>query len=157
MYMCVLCIYVCIMHVNMYVLRLFQYPTLVTFSWEHFKSSQGRSFSNSYFMRAVFSWNRGEHPQPDSIHIVRDIETLNAKWELSIKSLPLGFKKPCGKGGRKSVRAKEDGGHHQNQATSNNWAKFTRTQITEYHAQGLHGSATVWDLELEEVDICPHP
>lgn len=112
-------VYVCIMHLFMYYACKYVCPKIIPvpntgnlFLGTFFKSSQGRSFSNSYFMRAVFSWNR-EHPQPDSIHIVRDIETLNTKWELSIKSLPLGFKRPCGKGGRKSGRAKEDGGHHK--------------------------------------------
>lgn len=38
MYMYVLCSYVCIMHVYMYALRLFQYSTLATFSWEYFSN-----------------------------------------------------------------------------------------------------------------------
>lgn len=50
---------------------------------------------------------------------VGDLEPLSPKWDVSIKSLRLmeliiGLRKHCGKGGRKSVRAGEDGEYQGN-------------------------------------------
>jgi hypothetical protein len=36
---------------------------------------------------------------------VRDLETLSPKWDIAIKSLPLGLEEPHRRGGRKSVKA----------------------------------------------------
>jgi hypothetical protein len=36
--------------------------------------------------------NRYRDPQPDSIQRVRDLEVISPKWDVSIKSLPSGFR-----------------------------------------------------------------
>jgi hypothetical protein len=37
--------------------------------------------------------------------------TLIPKWDVSIKSLPLELRESCGRGDKKSVRGRGDGGH----------------------------------------------
>jgi hypothetical protein len=48
---------------------------------------------------------------------VRDLATLNPKWNVSIKSLSSWFREPYRRGGRKSVRARGDGEHQESKAT----------------------------------------
>jgi hypothetical protein len=40
-----------------------------------------------------------------------------SKWKISIKSLPAELRESWGRGGRKIVRAKGDGGHQENKAS----------------------------------------
>ena len=48
---------------------------------------------------------------------VRDLGTLNPKWDVFIKPLPSGFRElTMLREGRKCVRAREDGGHKENKA-----------------------------------------
>ena len=55
-----------------------------------------------------------ETPKSDNIQRVRDLKTLSPKMVVSIKSLPLGLREPFGRGDRKSLRARGDGGHQDN-------------------------------------------
>jgi hypothetical protein len=62
-------------------------------------------------------------PQPDITHIVRDC------WDtqLLIKSLPSGLREHNERGGRKSVRARGDGGHQAFKALCINMNKAHTT------------------------------
>lgn len=54
---------------------------------------------------------------------VRNLGTLNSKWDAFIKLLPSGFRESCERGGRKSVRVRGDGGHHENKALCINMSR----------------------------------
>ena len=55
-------------------------------------------------------------PQPDIMQRMRDLRTLHPKGDFSIKSLSSELREACGRGGRKSVRARGNRGHHENKA-----------------------------------------
>ena len=45
---------------------------------------------------AAADGNKYGDPQPDIVQPVGDLGILSPKWDVSIKSLPLGLRKPCG-------------------------------------------------------------
>jgi hypothetical protein len=53
-------------------------------------------------------------PQTDIIQKVRDLGTQSSKWDVSIKSFSSGLREPHRRGGKKSVRAKGNGGYQDN-------------------------------------------
>lgn len=75
---------------------------------------------------------------------MRDLRTLSPKWNISIKSLPARFRKPCGGEGRKSIRARGDGGHQEDMVL---WVNMTKahmsTQRQARNARGLLRSLQV--------------
>ena len=60
--------------------------------------------------------NKYRDPHPDNVQTVRELGTFSPGWEVSIKSLPSGIRELCGRGGRKNVQARGDGGHQRNKA-----------------------------------------
>jgi hypothetical protein len=58
--------------------------------------------------------NKYRDPQPDDIQRVRNFGALIPKLDVFIKSFPSGFRQPRGREGRKSVRARGEGGHQDN-------------------------------------------
>ena len=56
-----------------------------------------------------------DHSQTFS-QTVRDLRILSYKWDVSIKSIPSKLKGIGRREGRKSVRARGDGGHQENKA-----------------------------------------
>lgn len=52
--------------------------------------------------------NKYREPQADNMPRERNLETLNHKWNASIKSVPLELREHCGRGGIKSVGARGD-------------------------------------------------
>jgi hypothetical protein len=65
------------------------------------------------FLLQQMGTNTESYSQPDNVQTVRDLRTLSPKWNVFIKSLPLGFKKSFRKGGRRNVRAKSIDRRHQ--------------------------------------------
>lgn len=55
--------------------------------------------------------NKYRDPQPDNMQRVRNLVKLSPKWQSSIKPLCSGFREPCRREGRKSIRSREDDGH----------------------------------------------
>jgi hypothetical protein len=64
-------------------------------------------------IRESSSYSRWEQTQRDIMQKVRDLAILSPKWNSSIKSLSARLRKPCGRGNRKSIRARGDGGHKE--------------------------------------------
>ena len=91
----------------------------------------------------------------DIVKRIRDFRKHRSKWDDSIKSLFLGLRGLCGRGGGKSVRARGDGGQQISRPSRYNRASG-HVNSTKQHAQGLHGSAPDGVLELKEVDTSPH-
>jgi hypothetical protein len=85
----------------------------------------------------------------------RDLGTLSHKQDVSFK-IPF-LRAPARRGGRKSVKAKGDGGHQENKALYiNSINAHLNSQRLRQHAQGLHRSALDGVLELKgEMDTCP--
>ena len=57
--------------------------------------------------------NKYRDPRPDIMQRLRDLGTLWPKWDVSIKSLPSGFRELSEKGDRKSVRSGVDEEHQR--------------------------------------------
>jgi hypothetical protein len=49
---------------------------------------------------------------------------LSWKWDISVNSLPSVVREPHGRGYRKSVRARRDGGHQESKASAPTRAKL---------------------------------
>lgn len=77
---------------------------------------------------------------------MRDLGTLSPEQDISIKSLPARFKKPRGRGERKSIRARGDG-HQEDRVL---WVNMTKahmsTQRLAQHAGGLLRSVQVLSI-----------
>jgi hypothetical protein len=71
---------------------------------------------------------------------VGDLETFSPKWDVSIKSLPSGLREHCRKGGRKSVRAREEVEYQGNRHFGYNKADLYMNSETVQHTQGQHKS-----------------
>lgn len=61
---------------------------------------------------SVANGNKYRHPELDNVQKVKNLETIRTKWDVSIKSLPLGSGNSCQRGVRKSVRAGGNKGHY---------------------------------------------
>jgi hypothetical protein len=70
-----------------------------------------------------------------------DFGPHSRQWDVSIKSSLSELREPLGKGGRKNVGDRRDGGHQGNKALWDNWARLVWTQRPKQDAQGLHGPA----------------
>jgi hypothetical protein len=73
---------------------------------------------------------------------VRDLGTLSPKWDISIKSLPSGIRKPYRIEGGKSIRTRGDGGHSPKKQGSLNQHDQLSHEPTETEA-ACTGSAWV--------------
>lgn len=67
------------------------------------------------FIREAVNGNKYRDPELDTRWRVRELGTLGHTWGFSIKSLPSGLIEPCGRGGRRIVKARGDGGHQGNE------------------------------------------
>ena len=52
---------------------------------------------------------------------------LSPKWDITIKSLPLGFKEPLGRGGKKEYKSQRDGAHQENKVSKSTWSMLIWT------------------------------
>ena len=43
--------------------------------------------------------NKSRDTQSDNMQRVRDLGALSSKWDIAIKSFPMGLREPCGRGG----------------------------------------------------------
>lgn len=76
----------------------------------------------------------------DARHYVK----RKSKLMISIKLLSSELRKPCVRGGEKSIRAREDGGRQEKKSPLDQLRKeCMSSQRLEQQAQGLHGSASV--------------
>lgn len=119
-------------------------------------SSWSRSVLLSVILREPSSWSRRgqtQRPQPDNMQRGRDLQTLSCKSRVSIKSFPPGFREHCGRGGRKRVRGKGEGGHQGSKALYVNKINTrVNSQRPGQHAEDLHRSTPDRILELREVE-----
>ena len=82
---------------------------------------------------------RHRDPQSDNVQRARDLRALSPKWDVSVKTFPSELTERCGKGGRKSLRARQDKGHQGNKVLYINSVNARLdSQRLEQHAQDLH-------------------
>lgn len=62
--------------------------------------------------------NKDRDPRQRQMHWVRDVGTLSPKWNAAIRFLPTGQKEPCGRGGRRTLRARWGGRYEENKAST---------------------------------------
>jgi hypothetical protein len=91
-------------------------------------------------------WNKYRDPQPDMTQRVRDLGTLSSKWDVSIKSLPLGPRGLCGRGGRRRVRAR--GSEGQDEVLWINAVKVHMNAETEAACYGFQFSVFMGFLNV---------
>lgn len=94
---------------------------------------------------------------PDSMQRMCELGIRNPKRHVSVKSLPSELTECCRKGGRKTVRARGDGGHQGNGAfwTQQGWGTYELRDWVSMHT--VCGVCTNGVLELKGEDTCPIP
>lgn len=55
---------------------------------------------------SISDGNKCKDPSPVIIQRIRELGILSLKWDISKQSLPLGLRKPWGRGGWKPVRVR---------------------------------------------------
>ena len=89
--------------------------------------------------------NKHRDPQTDNMQKVRDLGTLSPNREGSIKFFLTGTRKLCGRGGRKSIKARGDGRYRESRPSRHNRAgTHMNSQRLWQHAQGQQGVYTRW-------------
>lgn len=94
--------------------------------------------------------NKYRDPHPDNVQTVRELGTFSSGWEVSIKSLPSGIRELRGRGGRKNVQARGDGGHQRNKAFQTQADQYTY-ELSETVVARSGGVS-----EQREEDVSPH-
>jgi hypothetical protein len=63
---------------------------------------------------------------------VRDLETLSPNTDVSIKSISIKLRGPCGRGGRKDVNARGVGGYQESEALTTTDTHIKSQRLKEY-------------------------